>query len=74
MVEKSYPRVPETNIRVQTIVVASQTWGWSVAQVAEEYDLTASQVTEALAFYRANRQLIDDAIAAEQRLEEAVHG
>jgi uncharacterized protein (DUF433 family) len=72
--KSSCPRVPETNIRVQTIVIASKTWGWSTAQVAEEYSLTGAQVEDALEIYQANSQMIDDSIAAEQKLEEAVHG
>jgi uncharacterized protein (DUF433 family) len=33
-------------IRVQTIVVAAQTWGLSTPQIATEYDLPVAQVQE----------------------------
>ena len=60
-----------TNLRVQTVVIAAQQWGLSLNQIAAEYDLNEAQVNEALAFYKAHRGEIDDAIAAEQALEAA---
>jgi uncharacterized protein (DUF433 family) len=69
MPHQQFPRVSETNIRVQTIVVAAQTWKWSVLKIANEYDLTETQVKEALAYYQAHCQMIDEAIAAEQAAE-----
>jgi uncharacterized protein (DUF433 family) len=65
------PVLRSTGIRVQTIVVATQAWGLSPAQVAAEYDLTEAQVKNALAFYEAHCQEIDATIAAEQTLEQA---
>jgi uncharacterized protein (DUF433 family) len=59
----------KTGIRVQTIVTAHQSWGWSPAQIAEEYELASDQVTEALSFYEVHRQEIDLDIAAESMLE-----
>lgn len=61
-------------LRVQTVVVAAQTWGFSPAQIAAEYDLTEAQVHEALAFYDAHRHEIEAAIAAEDSLEAEIHG
>lgn len=61
-------------LRVQTVVVAAQTWGLSPAQIAAEYDLTEAQVHETLAFYDAHRHEIDAAIAAEDGLEAEIHG
>jgi len=63
------PILRGTGIRVQTIVVAAQQWGLSVEQIAAEYDLTPSQVEEALAFYQAHRTEVDAAIEAERTLE-----
>jgi len=63
------PVLRGTGIRVQTIVVAAQQWGLSVEQIAAEYDLTPSQVEEALAFYQAHRTEVDAAIEAERTLE-----
>jgi uncharacterized protein (DUF433 family) len=45
----------------------------SAAQIADEYDLSEEQVTEALRFYAVNKEQIDLAIASEQALE-AIHG
>jgi uncharacterized protein (DUF433 family) len=63
-----------TGLRVQTVVVATQTWGFSPAQIAAEYDLSLAQVNEALAFYEAHFHEIDVAIAAEDSLEAEIHG
>lgn len=67
------PTLRGTGIRVQSIVVATQDWGLSVEQVAVEYDVSQTQVREALAFYQAHRQEIELEMAAEQSLE-AAHG
>jgi len=69
LTHQKFPRVSETNIRVQTIVVAAQKWEWSVSKIADEYDLTETQVKEALAYYQEHRQVIDETIAAEQAAE-----
>ncbi|BAZ65472.1 MAG: DUF433 domain-containing protein [Pelatocladus maniniholoensis HA4357-MV3] len=58
-----------TGLRVQSVAIASQQWGLSVSQIAAEYNLSEAQVNEALAFYTAHRQEIDQAIAAEQAFE-----
>jgi len=65
------PVLRGAGIRVQTIVVAAQQWGLTVEQIATEYDLTESQVEEALAFYEAHRAEVDAAMEAEQTLEAA---
>jgi uncharacterized protein (DUF433 family) len=61
-------------LRVQTVVVAAQTWGSPPAQIAAEYDLTEAQVHEALTFYDTHRHEIDVTIAAEDGLEAEIHG
>ncbi len=60
-----------TRIRVQTIAIAAHQWGLSANQLAEEYELTEAQVSDALGFYAAHRTEIDRAIAAEQAIEAA---
>jgi uncharacterized protein (DUF433 family) len=60
-----------TGLRVQTVVVANRQWGLTTEQVSAEYDLTESQVEEALAFYEAHRAELDAAMEAEQTLESA---
>ena len=65
------PALRGTGIRVQTIVVATQRWEMTPAQIAAEYELSEAQVDEALAFYEAHRPEIDAAIAAERAMEAA---
>ena len=62
-----------TGVRVQTLAIAAHKWGMNVAQIADEYDLSEDQVTEALRFYAVNKEQVDLAIASEQELE-AIHG
>ena len=63
-----------TGLRVQTVVVAAQTWSLSPAEIAAEYDLSVPQVQEALAFYAAHQGEIDAALAADAAHEAAGHG
>ena len=56
-----------TGIRVQTIVIASQ--NMTRAEIANDYDLTETQVREALRFYKMYRKDIDTQIQAEAALE-----
>jgi uncharacterized protein (DUF433 family) len=63
------PVIKGTNVRVQTIAIAHTRWQQSPSKIATEYDLTETQVQNALAFYDAHRTEIDAAIAAEQALE-----
>ena len=65
------PVVRGTGIRVQTLVVAGEQWGWSPDQIASEYGLSEAQVKDALAFYDAHRAEIDASIAAEGEMEKA---
>ena len=60
-----------TRLRVQTVVVAVQKWGFSPNQIATEYDLNEAQVNDVFAFYAAHSQEIDASIAAEQIIEAA---
>lgn len=63
------PVVRGTGIRVQTLVVASEQWEMTPAQLVEEYELSLEQVEQALAFYQAHRAEIDSQIATETALE-----
>ncbi|MFM7363993.1 MAG: DUF433 domain-containing protein [Cuspidothrix sp.] len=65
------PIIKGTGIRVQTVVIASQKWGMSLSQIADEYQLNEAQVREALSFYVVNKEQIDTAISSEQSLESA---
>ena len=63
------PFLRGTGIRAQTLVTAKAVWEFSPAEIAENYDLTESQVLEALDFFAAHQQEIDQAIEYEQALE-----
>ena len=61
-----------TRLRVQTVVIAAQKWGFSPNQIATEYDLSEDRVNDVLAFfYATHHQEIDASIAAEQIIEAA---
>ena len=63
------PFLRGTGIRVQTIVGAMRYWDMSPGAIASDYDLTKTQVREALDFYEAHHAEIDAAIAADESLE-----
>lgn len=65
------PVLRGVGVRVQTVVVATQQWELSPAQIAAEYGLSEAQVKDALGFYEAHRREIEADIAAEQVLEAA---
>ncbi len=51
--------------------MAALPWEMSPEEVAEDDELTPSQVTEALTFYEAHRAEFDAMLATEQELERA---
>lgn len=61
------PVLRGTGIRVQTIALAGQ--NNTPSEIAEDYDLSPTQVQEALGFYEAHRVEIDAHIQAEAALE-----
>jgi uncharacterized protein (DUF433 family) len=63
-----------TGLRVQTLVVAVQTWGLTPAALAAEYELTVAQVEAVLAFAAAHPSELAAALAAEAALEAEAHG
>jgi len=65
------PVLRGTRLRVQTVVVAAQKWGFSPNQIATEYDLSEAQVNDVFAFYATHSQEIDASIAAERIIEAA---
>lgn len=62
------PVLRGTGIRVQTLVIAAD--HRSALEIAKEYDLTETQVREALDYYEAHRAEIDVYIKAESELEQ----
>lgn len=65
------PVIRGTGIRVRTIVGAIRSWNMSPAAMAEDYDLSAEQIAEALAFYEAHRGEVESSLSEERLLEEA---
>src|SRR4028118_1986057 len=65
------PVLRGSRLRVQTVVVAAQKWGFSPNQIAAEYDVIEAQVNDVFAFYAAHSQEIDASIAAERIIETA---
>lgn len=65
------PMLRGTGIRVQTLVLAARSWGWSPSRIAEEYGLTSLQVEAALGFFEAHPEEIDIAVAREEELTAA---
>lgn len=63
------PTLRSSGLRVQTIVLARNHWRMTVEEIADEYNLSSAQVTEALDFYAANRGWVDACIANEKSLE-----
>ena len=62
------PVLRGTGIRVQTIALASTVWAMDPDWIAQEYDLSSTQVREALGFYRAHQAEIDALIQIEEDL------
>ena len=59
------------NLRVQTFVVAVNTWGMTPAEAAEGYGLPLEYITAALTFYAEHQAEIDRETAEEAALEAA---
>jgi uncharacterized protein (DUF433 family) len=59
-----------TGIRVQTLAIAARQWDWTSPRIAAEYDLSETQVKDALAFYDAHHVEIDAIVAAEATAEQ----
>ncbi|MBD1830375.1 MULTISPECIES: hypothetical protein [Microcoleus] len=57
---------------MQTVVIAAHKWGFSLNQIAAEYDLSEAQVNDVFAFYAVHCQEIDASIVAEQIIEPIV--
>ena len=66
------PVLRGTGLRVQTLWVAHRTWGMSTQEMADEWDVAAERVDEALAFAAAHHQEIEASLAAEEELERSV--
>ena len=56
------PRIAGHRITVHDVAVWHERLGWSVDQIASEYDLSLADVYAALAYYFAYREQIDQSI------------
>lgn len=65
------PVIRGTGIRVQTVVIAAEQWEMELSEIAAAYALSDAQISEALAFYGAHTEEIDQAIETEAALEQA---
>ncbi len=68
------PVLRGTGIRVQTIVISNKDWNESPAEIADQYNLPAGQIKEALSFYQAHQAEVDLLIQADSALEMSHHG
>lgn len=62
------PILKGSGIRVQTIVVAAKEWGMSAEEIAAEYERPLAQIQEALAFYKAHPNDIDNRLTKEKHI------
>lgn len=65
------PVLARTRMRVQTVIAARHTWGYSAEQAASEFDLTLAEVHEAQAFYEVHTAEIDAVLQTEAALDPA---
>lgn len=63
------PVIRGKGIRVQTIVIAFQHWHESVSEIANQYDLSKSVVSDCLSFYDAHKNAIDALIDENTAIE-----
>lgn len=56
-----------SGIRVATLAIAHEVWGWDARRIAAEYGITEGEANGALAFHMAHRAEIDATIAANEQ-------
>ena len=66
------PRIAGRRITVQDIVIWHEHLGWSVDEIADDYDLSLAEVYAALAYYFDHREEIDATIRASEAFVEAL--
>jgi uncharacterized protein (DUF433 family) len=66
------PVLRGSGVRVVTLYTASERWGLSLREVAEQYSLPDGQAKAALAFAAAHRAEMEAEIAADEALAEAM--
>ncbi|HMD89651.1 MAG TPA: DUF433 domain-containing protein [Anaerolineaceae bacterium] len=68
------PVLRGTGIRVQTVVIANRDWNESPAEIACQYDLSVSQIKEAISFYQTHQAEINLLIQSDSLLETSRNG
>ena len=66
------PRIAGHRITVQNIVIWHERMGWSVDEIAAEYDLSLADIYAALTYYFDHRQQIDKDIEESQEFVKAL--
>lgn len=66
------PRINGHRITVQNIVIWHEQMGYSVDEIATEYDLTLSEIYSALAYYYDHKEEIDKSIETGEAFAESL--
>ncbi len=66
------PRIAGHRITVKNIVIWHEWMGWSVDEIAAEYDLTQADVHAALAYYYDHKAEMDEQMIKDEEFIEAV--
>lgn len=66
------PRIDGHRITVQNIVIWYEQMGYSVDEIATQYDLTLSEIYAALAYYYDHQDEIHSSIAEDEAFAESV--
>ena len=66
------PHIIGRRITVSDIAMFHLTWGWSIEQIAEEYNLSLASIYAALSYYYDHRAEIDQRTAEDEAFAESV--
>ena len=66
------PRIVGHRITVQNIVIWHEQMGYSVDEIATQYDLTLSEIYSALAYYYDHKEEIDQSIRQGEAFAESL--
>jgi uncharacterized protein (DUF433 family) len=66
------PRIAGRRITVANVAIWHEQMGWSVEEIAAEFDLALADVHAALAYYFDNREEIDQRIREDEEFAEKV--
>ena len=66
------PRIDGRRITVQNIVIWHEQSGYSVDEIATQYDLSLSQIYSALAYYYDHKEDVDESLRAGEAFVESL--